>query len=83
MFMLPSEKKRLTDEIDRLGTVVDEHEASVRDLKYKYFHLEKQIGDNRKSLMEMVSEIAGLKTVRRYGIKKDGTPKAKPGRKPK
>jgi len=66
MFMLPSEKKRLYDEIDTLRTRVDALESYVRDLKMKDWW-SKKLGDNKTT----------------YGLKLDGTPKAKPGRKPK
>jgi len=60
MFMLPSEKKRLYDEIDTLRGRVFVLETNVRDLKMKDWA-------NKHST---------------YGTKLDGTPKAKPGRKP-
>jgi len=60
MFFLPSEKKRLYDEIDTLRGRVAVLESNVRDLEMKDWA-------NKYSA---------------YGFKLDGTPKAKPGRKP-
>ena len=60
MFMLPSEKKRLYDEVDTLRGRVAVLESNIRDLKMKDW------ADKHSA----------------YGFKLDGTPKAKPGRKP-
>jgi cell division protein FtsB len=65
MFMLPSEKKRLYDEIDTLRARVAVLESNVRDLKMKDWANEKLYAKQST-----------------YGFKLDGTPKAKPGRKP-
>ena len=61
MFMLPSEKKRLYDEIDTLRGRVAVLESNVRDLEMK----------------DCANKYSA------YCFKLDGTPKAKPGRKPK
>jgi hypothetical protein len=65
MFMLPSQKKRLYDEIDMLRVRVAGLESDVRDIKLKYWANEKLYAKQST-----------------YGTKLDGTPKAKPGRKP-
>jgi len=68
MFMFKNEKKRLLDEIDLLRTRVKSLESDLHDLSMKYFW-DKKLSD--------------IPHYAPYGLKKDSTPKAKPGRKPK
>jgi hypothetical protein len=68
MFMFKDEKKRLYDELDLLRTRVKSLESDLHALSMKFFWFKK------------LSDIPHHEP---YGIKKDGTPKAKPGRKPK
>jgi len=69
MFMLKQDKDKLRQELDTINRKLEDARGALR------YH--------RDLIAELEAMIKGFSSTHPHGAKKDGTPRAKPGRKPR